>query len=238
MSQTPSPDPATPNSATPNSATPNSATPGAAMPGAGMPDYKGAPLDSERGPGLGCFWFQVILFVALMILTPLSVLWAWPSMVSAALLILSLILLFFVGQTMIFLLRLVAADRRTRRRPLAPTARPTVGDLESAADRPVRPDDVETHATPSIQSSQVARQRGITDDRLMLTIYFVLAVADGLVFALVARSLGLTAALYLVGWGSIILALLIRRSFPRRVISAELVFGGIALLTYLLVRLI
>lgn len=95
-----------------------------------MPDYKGAPLDAERGPGLGCFWIQIILFVALMILTPLSVLWAWPSEVSAALLILSLVLLFFVGQTMIFLLRLVAADRRSRRRPLAPTARKTVGDLE------------------------------------------------------------------------------------------------------------
>jgi hypothetical protein len=51
-------------------------------------------------------------------------------MVSAALLILSLVLLSFVGQTMIFLLRLVAADRRSRRRPLAPTARKTVGDLE------------------------------------------------------------------------------------------------------------
>jgi hypothetical protein len=54
-------------------------------------------------------------------------------MVSAALLILSLVLLFFTGQTMIFLLRLVAADRRSRRRPMAPSARPTVGDLEAAA---------------------------------------------------------------------------------------------------------
>ncbi len=96
-----------------------------------MPEYKGAPLDADRGPGLGCFWIQVFLLVALLVLTPLSVVWAWPSMVSAALLILSLVLLFFVGQTMIFLLRLVAADRRSRRRPLAPTARPTVGDLEN-----------------------------------------------------------------------------------------------------------
>lgn len=104
--------------------------PGSATPEPGMPDYKGAPLDSERGPGLGCFWFQVGLLVALLILTPLSVLWAWPSEVSAALLILSLVLLFFVGQTMIFLLRLVAADRRSRRRPLAPAARRTVGQLE------------------------------------------------------------------------------------------------------------
>jgi hypothetical protein len=100
-----------------------------------MPDYKGAPLDSERGPGLGCFWIQAGLLVALLILTPLSVVWAWPSMVSAALLILSLVLLFFVGQTMIFLLRLVAADRRSRRRPLAPTARKTVGDLEAESHK-------------------------------------------------------------------------------------------------------
>jgi hypothetical protein len=96
-----------------------------------MPEYKGAPLDAERGPGLGCFWTQMVLLVALLILTPLSVVWAWPSMVSAALLILSLVLLFFTGQTMIFLLRLVAADRRSRRRPMAPSARPTVGDLEA-----------------------------------------------------------------------------------------------------------
>ena len=106
------------------------AMPDSQMPDSQMPDYKGAPLEAERGPGLGCFWIQIVLLIALLILTPLSVLWAWPSIVSAALLILSLVLLFFVGQTMIFLLRLVAADRRSRRRPLAPTARKTVGDLE------------------------------------------------------------------------------------------------------------
>jgi hypothetical protein len=108
---------------------------GAAAPDPQMPDYKGAPLDAERGPGLGCFWIQAGLLVALLILTPLSVVWAWPSMVSAALLILSLVLLFFVGQTMIFLLRLVAADRRSRRRPLAPTARKTVGELEDESHK-------------------------------------------------------------------------------------------------------
>jgi hypothetical protein len=101
-----------------------------------MPEYKGAPLDAERGPGLGCFWLQVVLLVALLLLTPLSVVWAWPSMVSAALLILSLVLLFFVGQTMIFLLRLVAADRRSRRRPLRDDARRTVGQLEDDAAAP------------------------------------------------------------------------------------------------------
>jgi len=36
------------------------------------------------------------------------------------------------GQTVIFLLRLIAADRRSRRRPLASQTR-TVGELEDAA---------------------------------------------------------------------------------------------------------
>ena len=98
-----------------------------------LPDYKGAPLDPERGPGLGCFWAQVVLLVLLLVLTPISVWLAAPSWLSAALLILILVLLFFVGQTMIFLLRLVAADRRTRRRPMAPNAKPTVGQMEDAS---------------------------------------------------------------------------------------------------------
>ena len=84
-----------------------------------MPEYKGAPLDSERGPGLGCFWIQVGLLVILLVGTPFSVILAAPPELSAALLIILLVLLFFVGQTMIFLLRLVAADRRTRRRPMS-----------------------------------------------------------------------------------------------------------------------
>lgn len=99
-----------------------------------MPEYKGAPLDAERGPGLGCFWIQVVLLVALLVLTPLSVVWAAPSWLSAALLILTLGILFFVGQTMIFLLRLVAADRRSRRRPLRSDARRTVGQMEDESD--------------------------------------------------------------------------------------------------------
>jgi len=97
-----------------------------------MPEYKGGPLDADRGPGLGCFWAQVVLLVLLLVLTPLSVYMDAPSWLSATLLILILVLLFFVGQTMIFLLRLVAADRRTRRRPLGAAARRTVGQLEDA----------------------------------------------------------------------------------------------------------
>jgi len=93
-------------------------------------EYKGEPLDAERGPGLGCFRFQLLVLLVLVILTPLSVVWEWDPAVSAGLLILTLILLLFAGQTVIFLLRLVAADRREgRRRPLA-GATPTVGELE------------------------------------------------------------------------------------------------------------
>ena len=97
------------------------------------PLYKGEPLDSERGPGLGCFWVQVIILGALLIITPLTVALSFPEWVSAALLILTLILLLFAGQTVIFLLRLVAADRRTRRTPQSATARKTVGMLEDEA---------------------------------------------------------------------------------------------------------
>ena len=42
------------------------------------PLYKGEPLDAERGPGLGCFWIQVIFLGILLVLTPLTVIWAWP----------------------------------------------------------------------------------------------------------------------------------------------------------------
>lgn len=96
------------------------------------PDYKGAPLDADRGPGLGCFWIQLVAFGILFVLTPIGVINGWPAALTTAMLILTLVLLLFVGQTVIFLLRLVAADRRTRRRPLREGARPTVGDLSVA----------------------------------------------------------------------------------------------------------
>ncbi|MEO5966343.1 MAG: hypothetical protein ABIR11_12825 [Candidatus Limnocylindrales bacterium] len=93
-------------------------------------DYKGEPLDAERGPGLGCFRFQLVLLAVAIVLTPLSVVWEWPVAISAGLLFLTIFLLLFAGQTIIFLLRLVAADRREgRRRPLG-SATPTVGELE------------------------------------------------------------------------------------------------------------
>ena len=110
------------------------------------PSYQGEPLDADRGPGLGCFWFQVILLGILLVLTPLTVVWAWDPAISAALLILTLLLLLFTGNTVIFLLRLVAADRRTRRRPLNESARKTVGQLEEEAAASQQPD---AAATPT-----------------------------------------------------------------------------------------
>jgi hypothetical protein len=101
-----------------------------------MPDYKGQPLDPDRGPGLGCFWFQVALLAILLVATPLSVAWRVEPWISGVLLVITLILLLFVGQTTIFLLRLVAADRRSRRRPLGDSARKTVGMIEDEEPEP------------------------------------------------------------------------------------------------------
>jgi hypothetical protein len=116
-------------------------------------DYKGEPLDSERGPGLGCFRFQVALLVILVVLTPLTVAWNWPSAISIVLLFLTLILLLFAGQTVIFLLRLVAADRRegVRHAPRAAGATPTVGQLEDAVTPEATPsdDDAATASGPT-----------------------------------------------------------------------------------------
>lgn len=108
------------------------------------PLYKGDPLDAERGPGLGCFWTQIVVVGVLLVLTPLTVIWAWPAEVSAVLLIVTLLLLLFAGQTVIFLLRLVAADRRSRRVPRSASARRTVGMLEDDA----APPDADTTSGP------------------------------------------------------------------------------------------
>ncbi len=100
----------------------------------GPVQYKGDDLDADRGPGLGCFRFQVAILVLFIVLTPLSVVWGWPDWVSAVLLFAVIGLLLLTGQTIIFLLRLVSAERRGRRRPLASDTR-TVGELEDAAGR-------------------------------------------------------------------------------------------------------
>jgi hypothetical protein len=106
-------------------------------------DYKGAPLDAEKGPGLGCFWIQVVVLAIVVVLTPLSAAWNWPIPITIFLLALTLVLLLFVGQTVIFLLRLVAADRRAagRRRPMRSETK-TVGEIEDeSGDRaePTKP---------------------------------------------------------------------------------------------------
>ena len=114
------------------------------MTSTGPVQYKGDDLDPERGPGLGCFRFQLVVLAVAIVLTPLSVAWKWPEWLSAALLFLVIVLLLVAGQTIIFLLRLVAADRRSRRRPLGSGTK-TVGELEDeragveAAETP--PDD-------------------------------------------------------------------------------------------------
>jgi len=121
---------------------------------AGPIQYKGEALDAERGPGLGCFRFQLIVLGVFLVLTPLSVVWKWPDVVSAALLFAIIGLLLLTGQTIIFLLRLVAADRRGRRRPLG-SATKTVGELEDevAVAVPRDEDDSPDGADPARQRS-------------------------------------------------------------------------------------
>ena len=110
-------------------------TPGAINPGPVL--YKGEPLEPARGPGLGCFRIQLVALVILIVLTPLSV-GRVPDVVTALLLFTTIGILLVSGQTIIFLLRLVAADRRGRREPLAPRS-PTVGQLEDATPAATTP---------------------------------------------------------------------------------------------------
>jgi hypothetical protein len=104
-------------------------------PRTGPVQYRGGDLEAARGPGLGCFRFQLVVLAIFVVLAPLSVGWGWPSEVSAALLFAVILLLLISGQTIIFLLRLVAADRRGRRRPLGSATR-TVGELEDEVTTP------------------------------------------------------------------------------------------------------
>lgn len=104
----------------------------------GPVQYRGEELQSERGPGLGCFRFQLVVLAIFVVLTPLSVAWGWSPMVSGGLLFAVIALLLVTGQTVIFLLRLVAADRRGRRRPLASETM-TVGELEDSVSEPAEP---------------------------------------------------------------------------------------------------
>jgi hypothetical protein len=92
--------------------------------------YKGGDLEGERGPGLGCFWLQIVVLAILVVVTPIGVNLGWPDWLNALLLFATIAVLLLSGQTIIFLLRLVAAERREgRRRPVASRSR-TVGELE------------------------------------------------------------------------------------------------------------
>ncbi|MEO8273342.1 MAG: hypothetical protein ABI620_04685 [Chloroflexota bacterium] len=128
-------------------ATPRGEAPASTSPGTRSVEYKGAPLDADKGPGLGCFWIQAVVLAVVIVLTPLSAAWEWPVPVTIALLALTLVLLLFVGQTVIFLLRLVAADRRAtgRRRPMSSETK-TVGEIEDESVE--APADGPADATP------------------------------------------------------------------------------------------
>jgi hypothetical protein len=133
----------TPNTTAPEAQPgPTATEPAASRPGRALssaetrprrPDYRGEELDPERGPGLGCFWFQVIVLGFFIVLIPIGLELNWPFELLALLLFVVIGLLLLTGQSVIFLLRLVAADRRTqgRRRPLASPTK-TVGELEDA----------------------------------------------------------------------------------------------------------
>ena len=121
-----------------------------ARPTTGPVQYKGDDLEPERGPGLGCFRFQLAVLVVFIVLTPLTVVWNWPATVSTVLLFGVIGLLLTTGQTIIFLLRLVSADRRGRRRPMASDTK-TVGELEDedvALADPAPADDPVPHDGP------------------------------------------------------------------------------------------
>jgi hypothetical protein len=125
--------------------------------------YKGEALDAARGPGLGCFWTQMIVLLGLIILTPVTVSLGAPPLVSGILLFLVILLLLLTGQTMIFLLRLVAAGRSDgRRRPLASTT-PTVGEIEDEAQTGTASSgsgaaapDASAHASPDASPAAVS----------------------------------------------------------------------------------
>jgi len=132
----------------------------AAVTSPGPINYKGEPLEAERGPGLGCFRFQLIVLAFAIILTPLSVAWGWPDWLSAGLLLLVILLLLVAGQTIIFLLRLVAADRRSRRRPLRSGTK-TVGELEDASTAAAT---FASDAADAVDSSDTAAPGAPTED--------------------------------------------------------------------------
>ena len=124
--------------------------------------YKGGELDAARGPGLGCFWIQLVVLAILVVLTPIGVNLGWPDWVSALLLFATIGLLLVSGQTIIFLLRIVAAERREgRRRPMAVARTATVGELEDevvggARDTDGEPESAGTAPVPAADREPTA----------------------------------------------------------------------------------
>ncbi len=118
---TPEPTTATspPDPAPPQAAGPRRAVSSADTTPPRRPDYRGEELDPERGPGLGCFWFQVIVLGFFIVLIPIGLELNWPFELLAFLLFVVIGLLLLTGQSVIFLLRLVAADRRVAGSPAA-----------------------------------------------------------------------------------------------------------------------
>jgi hypothetical protein len=160
----------------PNPAAPDPATsrPGRAVSSAETrprrPDYRGEELDPERGPGLGCFWFQMAVLGFFIVLIPIGLELNWPFELLALLLFVVIGLLLLTGQSMIFLLRLVAADRRSqgRRRPLASSTK-TVGELEDEQERTPGADagapeaPAPAPADPSRDSESMIREAGVAE---------------------------------------------------------------------------
>ena len=132
----------------------------------GPVQYKGDDLEPDRGPGLGCFRFQLAVLVVFIVLTPLTVAWNWPATVSTVLLFVVIGLLLTTGQTIIFLLRLVAADRRGRRVPMGGATR-TVGELEDAekSASPAAPASTGAAPVSGPASSEDASASAATTDR-------------------------------------------------------------------------
>ena len=82
-------------------------------------------LDPNEGPGFGCFITQAVGFAVILFLIPIGVFtFQWPMWLLVMLLFISLILLFFVSMTSVFLLRVFFADRRRGRGRQTGVAKP------------------------------------------------------------------------------------------------------------------
>ena len=104
----------------------------------------------------------MVVLAILVVATPIGVMNAWPAWLTTVMLFATLVLLLLAGQTVIFLLRLVAADRRTRRRPLRGTT-PTIGELDDAA-RGTAPDERAAGSDASAGPGATADEAATRDD--------------------------------------------------------------------------